>query len=455
MKTLDVLKKSFRNMILLGTMIVNLFSVTWLSAQQTMSLGNLQFVLPDESATMASRTIRMRMGGTDNINSLFYNIVGGIAFCQQAIPDLAVKNIDVYYSSRDNKAHLSINGKNIIIPIEMFELQPIVNFTNSDDNVLMTMYGGQYGFYNNTEAQQILFHPAFIDNMMGLRLLQVDAMTPLNGTNGYFPVYEGDTFCLTNSEFERYTKLNNQLEANGNSYIENAQIAYQEIKPENISSYIYTDINQPIHFSIANNNIVFHGLPYYQFSTITENEVDPLSYYYYYKSLCNYIEKMTPQVIDEELEPYKEYYSDEEISDMKELMLMCKELINPYCGTLEIIDGQSDKTEEQKAVEFFAIIQGENGELSGLFNSYLALLFPMQVSADDITNNLRDKPELVRNLNPIVYQEVDDICQWSALFRYIKVKNPSAWAKFVSQVNSATPEGPAVRTPIRLLEQLY
>lgn len=464
MKTLDLLKKSFRNMILMGTMIVNLFSVTWLSAQQTMSLGNLRFVLPDETATRASRTIRMRMAGADNISSLYYNIVGGIAFTQQAVPDFNVRDVDVYYSSEDNKAHISINGQYIIIPLEMFELQPIVNYANSEDEVLMTLYGGWYGTINNSESQEILFHPAFIDNMMGLRLLQVDAMTMLEGKNGEFPVIDGGTLCMTNSESEKYSKLNQQLEGKGSNYIDNGRKAYQEIiqiLPSNISSYIYTDINQPIHFSIDNNSISFSGLPYYQFSTIAENDVDPLSYYYYMKFVFNNYENLLPSIIESQreliIEIYEPYFNEEEMTALLDtLQSSYEEYYASIAKAFAEFDNQPGKSDEQKANELIQKIQEglqelEMPELTQLIQSDLSLAFPMQVSANEVTNELIKRPELIRQLNPIVYQEVDDICHWSALFRFVKTSNLSAWTKFVSQVNAATPEGPAVKTPIRLL----
>ena len=424
---LSQLKSGIRNMVIAIAALVCIVPGSTLFAQQTMSLGSLQFVLPNSSATLASRTIRMKMAGA-NLSSLYYRLVGGIAFTQQAIPDFSVSSFDIYYSNTENVAYVTINGQRITIPVELFELQPIVNFADSENDVVMTMYGAQYGMINNCESQNILFHPAFIDNIMGLRLLQVDAMTYLGGNNGLFPIFSDDTFCLTQSERSLYRQMEDQLMLNNVCYKESGQSAFNRInyilKEGNVNTYIYTDINQPIHFSVNDRGISFKGLPYYQLSTADITEADPLIYYYYTKTIFNLL---SPFFTEEQYKSVEQFFN------------------------------QPNKTDEQKAKELMERINEGfdafgNPELSKTFYSLMAQSFPMFVSANDVTDELKADPDLIRQLNPIVYKEVDDICLWSAFFRYVKNNYKSKWNQFVTQVNSAKPDAPIVQTPIGIYD---
>lgn len=388
-------------------------------AQQMMSLGNLQFVLPNADAAMQSRTIRLKMAGADIAS--YYQLVGGIAFTQQAVPSFNIESIGISYSEVDRTSRVSINGNEIVIPLEMYELQPIVNFADSDDNVAMTMYGNRYGFLNGMLCYDILFHPAFIDNLMGLHLLHVDAMVPLDGTNGEFPIYD-DSWCITDSEFQEYTEINSKLLKDGTNYFDYAEAAYKEIMSvtsEEFSSYIYTDFEQPIHFSVTDGEIIFDGLPYYQFA---DSKTDETSLYRSMKLYADILSGSQYELSDDETDFVNYIYS---------------------------VDNQPDKTEEEKAEEFIRNLEEESGDPDAT-EEILSALFTLWVSEDEITEELRTKPELPRSLNPVVYGEVDKICQWTALFRYIKEKNPSSWNKFVDVISQCDPDAENVITPISI-----
>jgi HSP90 family molecular chaperone len=350
-----------------------------------------------------------------------------------------------------------INGDNIIVPLEMYELQPIVNFSNSADEVLVTMYGQMYGAMNNCESEQIIFHPAFVDNIMGLRLLQVDALTMLGGRNGEFPIFEGNTYCLTDSEREKYEKLNKQFKAKGSSYENNAQEAFQEIMSviSNISSYIFTDIDQPIHFTVSNNSVSFTGLPYYQFSKVVENELDKLACYYSCRYFCNNYESLVPELVEYFVEETEAFIPEQQMDSLREVMVPAlNEFYGTVCDEFMSIDGQKSKSDEQKADELMKRFDdSENQLLVQLFLSQLSQIMPKQVSDTEATNRLKANPDLIRSLNPIVYEEVDNICQWSALFRFVKTKNLAAWNTFVSQVNRVKSNAPSVKTPIGIQSQ--
>ena len=435
-------KRRICSITLAFTTLIGIFPSSSLFAQQTMSLGSLKLICPNSSAATESRTIRMRMAGA-NLSSLHYHMVGGIAFTQLAIPDFAVSSLNIYYSDVNNAAYIIINGEKIEIPLEMYELQPIVNFADSNDDVVMTMYGSQYGLINHCEKQDILFHPAFIDNIMGLRLFQVDALTNLAGENGYFPKFADGKPCLTSSEQAKYAEYERVYATSGTSYLAQAAIAYQQIHEilldEKVSSYIYTDLNQPIHFAVANHKITFDGLPYYEFSTNEANKMDPQIYYYWMKSFVEDYETL--------LAPY---CTKEEIDAFEQLMKVPAE----YFAKLDNTPGLTDEQKGDYLIclfnESMNEIFGKDSEISQLFQAQMANIIPVYVPAQNATNLLKSKLVLVRKLNPLVYQEVDDVCQWTALFRYVKTQEPTAWNRFVNQINAVKPEVPSVKTPVSL-----
>lgn len=429
-------KNGARNVLL----IISLFLSIIVNAQQTISLGNLQFVLPNADATMQSRMISLKMSSTD-IDSYYYKIIGGIVFTQTAIPDFDVNNISLSFSEQKMIGYVNVNNKEIAIPLDIDELEPIVNFADSEYNVVMTMYGRLYGAVNNYSACSILFHPAFLDNMLGLRLLQVDAMSYLGGNNWQFPISEDNKFYITDKEQKAYDEINKKLQLEGSSYAIESEQAYQEIFNiinGKFNSYIYTDIDQLIYFSISNNQIVFRGLPYYQFSLeSTTDEIDALNLYYWYNLLYNNLDAM---------------FNDES-SVLNMMPKEYKEIMKAGRDFFFSIANQSDKTDAEKANELLTEVIKADPYSSDLITSVFSSMFPMWVSSNDITVELRNKPDLIRKLNPIVYREVDAICQWSALFHYIKKFNPASWHDFVKKVNSIGVLDISVRTPIDIILQ--
>lgn len=404
-------------------------------AQQMMSLGSLQFILPNTDAVMQSREIRLKMAGSD-ISSYYYKMVGGIAFTQTAVPDMDVNSISLSFSSSNMTGYIHINGKKIEIPMDISELKPIVSFADSDYDVVMTMYGQQYGAMNNSPVYDILFHPAFLDTMTGLRLLQTDLMYRLGGDNWMFPISETDEELITTREYKAYNDTDRKLKEDGSSYSENAIQAYQEIADiidGAFTSYIYTDIDQPIHFSIKDGQISFTGLPYYQFSDISTDEIDPVNAYYWYKSLFDSLDA----ILDN-----SPYLTEDMVKSYKEMM-------KPACDTFYAIADQPGKTDTEKADELMSKMQESSDNVyNELIYPLLKILFPMWVSSDDITSALKERPELIRNLNPVIYHEVDDVCHWSAMFRFIRETNPDSWKDFTGKVSRTASYSSAILTPV-------
>ena len=167
-------------------------------AQQSMSLGDLEFVMPNEKVLRTNRTLHMKMART-GISSRVIAKVGGVAFIQTAEPDFNVKSLSLGVDYSNNAAYATINDSIYIIPLEIWELQSIVNYANQDNNAAVTLYGN--------DDVRIQYHEAFIDNLMGLRILQADLMLTdflKYSDRGKFPAYSDGEFIFSPNEKNRY-----------------------------------------------------------------------------------------------------------------------------------------------------------------------------------------------------------------------------------------------------------
>ena len=140
-------------------------------------------------------------------------------------------------------------------------LQPIVNYANDTCNAVVTLYG--------EDEVKIMYHPAFVDKLLGLRLLQTDMMLAGNRLKvedrACLPEDERNIPILANSEKKIYDSIDKgkQNEAIFNvaclmdKYVED--YGYWD-------TYIYTDRDQSIKFSVNNGKFTIVGEPYYLFS---------------------------------------------------------------------------------------------------------------------------------------------------------------------------------------------
>lgn len=266
---------------------ISLFSQT----NEGMSLGKLQFIKPTNDVSISSRTLRMKMSAT-SISPRFYAKVGGVAFIQTATPEFEIDTLSLGCNYIDNNAYATINGILYNIPLEVWQLQPIVEFADDDNNAVVTIFGDS--------SSRIKLHEAFIDKLLGLRLLQSDLLLASNILNiedrGEFPSYDGKNYIMTEKEknlYQSYQLLDSLFLDASYQDVSLVYSFYTNLKLDSIAekfeTYIYTDYNQDITFNIdeTEREIVFTGKPYYRFASRDTSLVDTLEMYY---SILNYVD---------------------------------------------------------------------------------------------------------------------------------------------------------------------
>lgn len=499
-------------------MFLTLVQVFSLSGQSElgMHLGDLAFVKAKTSITLEQRSLNMKMA-TTGISPDFYSKVGGVAFVQTAIPEFDIKSIscDVI----DSISYIIINGNSYEIPLENWMLKPIVAYANSDNNAAVTLYGGI--------EVRLKYHPAFIDNLVGLRLLQTDMLLTssnlLSRTDkAKIPTFDTGREILTRKESN---SIGGRKQSSVSEYEKKSLYSIDLIdsviidKNEAFNTYIYTDYKEPISFS-ANSTIgiTFKGSPYYRFAQIM---VDTLEAVKYLNSFLDSMEVRKDLYIKYDDNILKEFFSDIptlkaillDEDDAKQLfeLLNYSEDSNRYFEVLlsnltniaEIDQTYVEQNrnelrdEDKKCIELmkkgdpylaplilgmrcdmYNSIQDETSKESNFFSSYIKQLKPIVTSqmligimnwhiwkktpyvvseAQETIEFFKNKEgrDIIRDINPLIIDESECICQWSALFRYVKKSNPENWADYVEKINllndNIPNNMPNIWTPINIV----
>lgn len=212
--------------------------------QRSMGLGDLQFVMPSEHLSRSSRTLTMKMA-TTGITPKIFAKVGGVAFIQTATPDFTINSLTLGCDFSKNNAYVIMNDTTYLLPLENWELQTIVDFADSENNAAVTLYGGK--------ETPIKYHSAFLDNLMGLRILQTDLMLIPNIERGKFPSYSDGIYIMSDKEknnLESWMLLDSLLYNLSYEDMSTASYYMFRLKVDSIGekydTYIYTDYNEPI-----------------------------------------------------------------------------------------------------------------------------------------------------------------------------------------------------------------
>lgn len=263
MKELKLMIKKCAFFIVLLAQVFSIYAQT----EMGMNLGSLSFIRPSASLSQAKRTINVRIA-TTGISSRVWAKVGGVAFVQTAIPTSDIESLELKCDVDENKAYALINGEYYNIPLEVWQLMPIIEYADDENNAAVTLYGD--------DGVRIKYHSAFVDELLGLRLLQTDLMLASNMLSvqdrGKFPADENG-YILSDAERNQYDLLNRMY---GIFYDVDYQtmslVMSMEISEiidsigETFDTYIYTDQGEDIYFSLADSTLTFTGEPYYRFA---------------------------------------------------------------------------------------------------------------------------------------------------------------------------------------------
>ena len=477
------------------------------SAGQTIPgihLGRLEFVRPPEGLSNDMRGLMETMSKTKGITSSFASKVGGVAFVQVAQPSFKVESFSLQCDPIKNSAYAIINGQRYDIPLETWQLMPIVAYANSVYVAAVSLYGRRI----EDGKCRIVFHKAFIDNLLGIRLLQADILLAGFMQPKYrvsLPTFDGDDIpILGNSEYALYNPDEDSLpslEASKlihgiDSLVQNDTYSNSLFTSQwHYSTYVFTDFNDSeadnlIKFNIIDSCLTIDGFPYFYFIKNTK-QIDTIDFLVDFfdkiKESKAFNKKASPKSFKirrkiknsnykKALELFCEFYDD--ISDsttalakynLKGIKLniiynLHRDVPLPLSGKNRKINEKINKIIKHQTKngdmdlnDRFLLAEYENKLTKStqypsfddllICQFYQTMIHKIEKSAR-FTNIMKKRRDLVRDLNPIVYDAAVATCQWSAFFRYVKENYPQNWDSFVKQVEKLQYDAPEVYTPI-------
>ncbi len=341
----------------------------------------------------ASAPLKIKMHSRTSLKSgRFVSKVGGVAFLQVAEPDESLKGVNIKYSyiskNQDGSRLRIIAGKDTLFPyLPDWQLIPIVKFAHSEYNSCVSLFGPQ----NDSTAFDITYHPAFQNTLLGIRLLQADMALMDISTFWQLPTNNGKKILgLGEKEPDKYTAISTGRTIHINKSLGNHQ------------SWVFTDDNINVKFSIVDNKMQFTGYPYYYFWRIDKNEASA----YYTKIRLLYIEYNN--LTKDHNSKVKIYNISQSASIEREISILREKIKN--------------KESEISQIDYEAI-------------------------CDEVaTGLLKDKYSLFLEFNEPVYSASLNVVHYSAFFRYLKKSNSVTWIQFYNKVSSVH-TSPIVNTP--------
>ena len=342
----------------------------------------------------------------------YHTHVGGISFQAIATPAEEIKREHISLDFDDNRFIVKVGAKTFYPDLPHWQLVPVVDFSNSSYNVVVS----QSGDTTRNEGAKCRFHPAFLDNLLGLRLFQADLLNltdilwdiPINAQREYI-------FAPSEQGFKphRDSILHRKI--------------YEKLVEGAFSSFVLTDKDVHYVFNIDESGLNFTGKPYYFF---IKSKLD----------MAN-IQELRKQII--------KYYNDIETNAKILLKDSYTEELNPRTNLKGLLEALDNNKQEQ------------------IFNPYSIHYINTSINGLDSLNNLTDQEigiqyqilndynesfkaywDLLKEYNPLVYSAIENTAHWSAFFRYIRNNNPQNWASFVKKVEIyVKSDAPAVKTP--------
>jgi hypothetical protein len=198
----------------------------------------------------------MTMQGAKGLGSpSFVGSVGGIAFEAVAIPSASLKGKDVKLSydksQKDgNRLVISIGGKAYRPSLPDWMLVPISKYADSPYTACVSLFGER----TNKSYYDIVYHPAFQNTLMGLRLLHADILLMDVGRFWELPRFNGKVVLGLGESIP------------GRSNWRSAALEIQSVfRRAEFRSWVMTDYQVPVRFSIDGGAFTLTGEPYYYF----------------------------------------------------------------------------------------------------------------------------------------------------------------------------------------------
>lgn len=376
----------------------------------------------------------------------FVGRVGGVAFDGTATPaaDLQISNLTLGYVPTNpdgERLSLTINGQAVSAPIYDWQLIPIAKFVSSDSYSCFTLFGDltdrdlQSGVLERG-GRVLNYHPAFVNTLMGLRLFQLDNL--IISPYSWDLVKDRQTYVLGAGEQAPNTTANKLgLTAFGQ---------FVRGWPE-YDSYVISDNRRNIVFDVADNTLKIQGQPSYYFwrldkELLTREKIE--------EALTKEGEKLLA-----EAEKYAQTAGAAGPTEwFTNLLITEARVYDRQIGNYQILQAIG-----YRELERLLSIKGDVNRRALLatqsVDSLLEQLILLRtlksiqnaVEVRELSDKVSNRTDLLRAINPVVWDAGVTLLRYGAFLRYVKEKHPAQWQSFMLQIRRAPRPRPFVTTP--------
>lgn len=416
---------------------------------------------------------------------------GGVAFGESAVGIDGLKVTNIKYLKADSKGQQIEDGERlylqvswpdgrkqtVVAPIYDWELIPIAKFADSDTDSCFTLFGELHDESERlNDARVMNYHPAFVDTLLGLRLMQADIIlfdenaTDLPGEPD--SVNEGNiNYLLGAGEEAPDLTFTEQVFEHMQQFLVQLSNDSSGITHE---SYVICDEGQQVTVAVREGLLVLTGQPYWSCSRsepmlqlLTKDDLLDVAqqiqqFEAEYRSQL-YTE-YAAEIASAQKEPDADHHMistlyrivvDSQVRSMvagsmkKFLISRCETILGSRAEELLDEEYEADKeslSEEQLNAKWDrAYAVNRLGELSDELLSE-AILRLMPIYSDRLTDQIRQQ----KGINPVVYSALVKTMRYAALFRHVKEQAPEEFAAFLESIEDV-PALPEVRTPTQMV----
>jgi hypothetical protein len=402
-----------------------------LAEDATWELGRLQ-LLADRPASEPLRTTLAH----GSLASYRFVSAAGVAFGGVAAPGptLSPGRIRVAYDrSRPDGQRLVVTVGGAAYPQTLPDwiLAPVARYADSAHNACVSLFGEQ----STGEHFDIVYHEAFRNRLLGLRLLHADVLL--------FDLNE--TWRLPRLAGQAVLGLGEAEPASIDR--PSAVRIHDALRRASYRSWLLTDSGERIQVDLAGGELRFTGSPYYFFWT---SDLDG-----YRQERERLVSREKALRATPEIREYLDLFDRLAAMEPRRLewnrlvgriteleRIAPRELSTDQQLELEEIEARLKAMEPYRTERARTTARLDELKQSAPFREHAELVpridaLEPRVDASSATAELKELRGALRAFNPAVDEAVLRTMQYAAFFRYVKQQDPAAWGQFLESLRSA------------------
>ena len=419
-------KKYFLISFILAGMFYCSYSLEW--------EGKFKYAPVPAPALKSSKSVQEGLHSTQ-----FLEQVGGMIFDQIATPaeGLKMESLSIQYAPENEdgkRLNLILNGKKVEVMLYDWQLAPIAKYADSPFTSCLSP-SGQLSDKNLekkvTQARGLImnYHPAFENTLLGLRLFHAYLLLLYNHSTQLPKVRE--SYLLGKGEPSPNVDENKKGFA---SFINFYKALNKEMN-QTPRSLAISDFSRTLSFSVRDNVLELNGAPYFFFWRYKSDQPD-------------YNPESVAASLREEINRQKEMNPlfNERPWLVSSILKLTKEYKENYSFLFSEPASELVKLRSDEEKQAFL----ERIDTSALFDLLVNMKERMDASSvshmERYSQEISNRPDLLRSINPLVWDAALNTMRYAAFFRYCKARFPEQWKNFMEKIKDVSPE-PRAETP--------